>query len=874
MAAGTVSNILSEWLLVVLIVVTLIAENILHRIEHWIHERHHHLSPVVKVLYRELMILGIISFSFILYEVTSKPKGYVVLSFEFAHLFIFLLAVFYTFVILSTMYTSLRLSARWKKMERIDLVDYLYLKERYTRLKSRATRRSDAPWRYVLWWFPNFMKLRRYLDLHDLMAFHDIRFQFIYYRNLPEHFRFSSFLRKIKSATFIELVEAHWSLSIIFLGVLFLDLSRRYISGVDSRSPKEESGLDTVESAFIVGAAVVLAIFVQVLAIKIRKVYMELTRHPRIYYDGVQLTDVAEEIAVAKTRIAQGHRQSADNDGGNDADDEAPGKRGPSADTPENKLLHPKEPKPMTAIHGGPEVDGMSHISGPSEAGPASLDTFAENKGERSIPARDNQRKQMSDVTMFSDGQGTDMFDSDVPLKNRAQHRTSLDEQPPSEVDDLQETAQRHSLELPRGRPALRPVVPESDTADELHETAARHSLELPRATVRPPPQTFGASVAKAAVEAARKRTEGSVRGSLDGGSQAHTPGHNVGSPRKRSLLSSRRGSLDEDSRVSGGDYVRASIESRRRGEKRSIELAAVIPVDELEDRNPAAGRRGNKDVAINLGEGGGESVNQRAADGSIVGQGRGSMTGGGQFKQVKSRGIHNPSILRNLEHQQRAQNTEPHNYPKWLIKLVPRLGRVASPVEKLFWFGSHKFFLWCIEFVQYFSTVLLAAAVAGVSLLPLNEKTPTALDITALCLSVANLIWALFRIAGIIKKYIFILHNASLIPEIEAIEAIHDVREKRIVQDDGSDESGSETEHEEDDAARERRRRLGDFFRNQAESGNVPGIDGTEASSRVSTDSKTKRFRKLTVRRRNRSNLETIPEVPAHSPPELVSDA
>ena len=87
-----------------------------------------------------------------------------------------------------------------------------------------GTHRSATWWKIELtdggkrvWWFPNPAKLVRCWRLHEVITFHDIRFQVIYYRYLPDKFRFSAFLRKIKAVTFIELVERHWSLWVIFL---------------------------------------------------------------------------------------------------------------------------------------------------------------------------------------------------------------------------------------------------------------------------------------------------------------------------------------------------------------------------------------------------------------------------------------------------------------------------------------------------------------------------------------------------------------------------------------------------------------------------------------------------------------------------------
>lgn len=890
-AGGTVSTTLSEWLLVALILFSLVIEAVLHRLEHWITHRHNHLVSVVRVLYRELMVLGLVSFIFICYELISKPNGTIILSFEFAHLFIFLFALFYTVIVLSSMVTSLRLSARWKKMERMDVVNYLNAKNQYTVIR-RDVLRFRSPIARLFWWVPDVKKLIRYMNLHEIITFHDIRFQFIYYRNLPEDFRFSSFLRKIKSITYIELVESHWSHYVIFLIIIFVDLARRYLSKSSSSSysateravTKPESDatgqFNNLESAFVICAAIVLAICAQFLSAKVRQVYWELTKHPRLYYEGVQPETFKEEYdklerdrtSLSRSDTESGRPSLTDTAAtGDEADDERPGVPGASG---EDELLNPMHLAPLRNTPA-------------ASTALTSTNTMREYLSERSAPASartslsiERQRPPVS--------QGT------------ASHsRASLP------------TSQRTSLERPR--PVGLPFNPPEKRAvtdlhssslanhrvsgghvDDFDEIVVRHSLDIQRvapvhsaaSSSGPPSKTPGASIALAAVEAAKKRKAAGPSAGL--GDASPPPSHRGASveidratraggglsPGFLSTFSSRRGSLDE--------IGRNSIESRSRraNGRTSIEMAVVVPRDELaarfeedglsvnesveaeEDGNPSMGSRragdmnrpnqggntrdNNKEVRLDMGNGGPGG----AATGAAGGLTADALD---EARLNRSRTV-NATILANLEHQRRAQNMSPNAYPRWVVKLIPRLGRVASPIEKMFWFGSHKFFLWCVEFVLFFSTVLLAADCAGISLLPLTGKRVSALNIASIVLAGLNLIFILVKTAGIMKRYIFILHNASLIPEVVAIEAIQNVRKKRIATIDAESEmSGSETEREDMDAARERRIRLGRFFRTEAEEGNVPGIEGGVRGSRSSWDQSLRRrfLRRRALRRR-----------------------
>lgn len=895
MAGGKVDTKLSEWLLVILICASLFIEFLLHKLEHWINHRHQHLQAVVKVLYRELMILGFVSFIFVLYETFEKPEKDIIISFEFAHLLIFMLAVIYTFVVVVSMLTSLRLSARWKKMEQLDLVKYLHLKEQYNAFRTQIRKHHGGFWRWVLWWFPNFGKLYSYMQLHEVMAFHDIRFQFIYYRDLPEHFRFSSFLRKIKAITFVDLVESHWSLYAIFLLVVLADLLRRYTIG----SPAKEGKTDVAESVFIISAAVLLSFFVQILAFKIRKIYWELTKNPRMYYEGVDPHVVQEELAAAQARFDEERARrrrtrSADgptkDDLGEVADDEATDSTAaPANELPESEMLEPMH------LQMNNQVKADQVTSGEPQPSPADDDAITPQIAQVNYrPSANRAAANRAQSNLVDTNTG------DFELEDMAS-RHSLDYKVRAAANGGRSAG--HSLEYARANrtPPLDVHLPM-----EMHETASRHSLEMTQnlrggnlqQMSRKSRETFAAS---AAVEAARRRTaEGGFnsRQSTDM-TQSPPPGQRlgdgprpgdrpvadrrIGSPRIMSRLSSRGVSTDNDGRPSSNDYARGSLEGRARG---SVELASVLPRDELAIRHHPI--RPIRDIEAGVtdwnsgAEDSGRPLPPSERTGSRIKTGSTSMDDEGTsanhslstIARQKSVGLVNAAIVKNLEHHERAKNMEPAPYPKLILKLIPRLRRVASPVEKLFWFGSHHFFMWCVEFCLFSSTVVLAAASAAMAILGLAEKDITAWHIVSLVLAGINLAFVLFRIAGIIKKYIFILHNASLVDEKLAIETIHNVSKKSAARAKGdelleppSDLSGSESEPEEEQAALERRRTLGRFFRGEAESGNMPGIEaGGRGAKRISDVFQRSQRRKLAFRRRAermQSGGEDIPVVP-----------
>ncbi|CDF33569.1 unnamed protein product [Chondrus crispus] len=897
-----VNTILSEWLLVILIVLSLGFEVIFHKLEHWVTHKHHHLATIVKTLYRELMILGIISFSFIFYEISAKPDKDIIFSFEFAHVFIFLLAVLYSLVVLGSMFTSLRLSARWKKTEKVDLVTYLQLKDKYTRFRLRIHKHRGPYWRNFQWWFPHFPDLWQYWQLHEMMAFHDIRFQFIFYRNLPEHFRFSSFLRRIKSVTFVELVESHWSLYVILLAVVLGDITRRIVIS----DPTQSGNTDVAESAFIVGSAIALSLCVQVLAMKIRSVYWELTKNPRIYYEGVQAEDVVQEIAAAKARMLEGR------------DSQGISRSGLST-----------VPTSVTYDESGNEADSEMDIRmsmGDSARTDATLPSGRNSRVSTQLgvpnPEEGTSILDHADVAILIEEPKEEDEDEIMPVSERA-----TDIEPPGfkpmmpapvvNPVELDELASRHSLDVrkfkygtgvraattlgvaPQSQPSSGYESPAHGQPDvqvpiEFDEVVSRHSLDLsrpggPEAVSRPSHLNRKASVAIAAVEAARRRASDNQFGrrSLDsqGAGERARPiadsNRFVGSPRMLSKLSSRGASTDEEGRASS-DYSRRSSERK----KRSIELARAMPRDEMATRNQTMQDRvvDRSGLMPSVRPGGGSSAGRRSAaaasrsisdemqseESSDLGKYKQGVSDPQDIARHQSLAFMNATILKNMEDQEHAKQEEPNEYHWFVKKLFPRLARVASPVEKLFWCGSHKFFLWCVEFVMFFSTVLVAASTGSVFLILVennNSKFDVKMDewnIAAMVLAVLNLLFVLFRIAGIIKKFIFILNNASLVPESLAIRAIHNVNKKQAKKhanqemDSDSELSGSETEREDVESALERRKTLGRFFRKEAESGNMPGITASRMSQGITVDGTRRRFGLRRSSRKNSGEEET----------------
>lgn len=905
-AGVKVSTDLAEWLIVALILFSLFVEVLLHKLEHWIAHKHVHLQSVLRNLYRELMILGLVSFGFVLFVIISSPNDQVKLSFEVAHIFIFLFAVFHTFVVMCTVFMSLRLSARWKRLERMDLVKYLEKKDRYRKLRERLNRHKSIVWRYFRWWFPKGSRLFTYWKLHEIMAFHDIRFQFIYYRNLPHDFCFSSFLRKVKSATFIELVEPHWSHYLFFLAVVLADILRRQVI-----ISTEQKFLDTkFEAAFLIADDVLNILLVSLLAAKIRHVYWKMTRNPATYYNDVNKQEIEEELLIAEEeeRIEKEQQPSSRNSN-------RPTVAVPRVASPQGE----SEPLSREDVYRGSSVDR------PRERNTRTSTEFREGRSSRPRSARASLELKSSPLY------------TNLAYKPHLSLPSSGTATPSTKGDDgeldLEDVVARHSLDLARkgtldlsnvsnkealtagnsprysgsAMQAEQNVSSGDGRAGNLSRPSERSSFDKPGLYVPNLRRADGSIAMDEVVSAAARRRslekprQGNLedvitpsRQSVDGRKGIHTPislrasldGRGTSTPLRGEVRTSlelvRNLPRDELSRRDEAEEP-VSTTSRR-----SLELNRTLPRGELAKRDAdpgdldslAVAKRNPHQVIDMDGPAGpaGPHSSRDESDGNVNSEGSYTQRRRAEaIRRLNVRNAANPSIIKNARLNERAQQLEPQaNYPKWLVKALPRLGRVASPAEKLFWFGSHRFYLWCVEWVLFFATVNVAATLAqfGMVVKEINDKAEKegkpakpipVINIAAVVVTFIALFYVLLRIAGIMKKYIFVLNNANMVPETMTIQAIQTVRLKANLQTDVYDSRGAESddsddETEDSDAARERRRKFWKFFNNEAEGGNA-----SEGGSEMGRGSKLRRFsiasRRSTQRdgRNSTDNVEAV---------------
>jgi len=709
MTVGHVIRTTAEWLIVALVVFALLFEFILHRVERWVFKRHPHVQTILRNLYRELMILGVVSFGFIIYQFAGDPSNDALLTFEVAHIFIFLFALFHSVTVSVTIFISLSLSHHWKKLEKMELVNYLEVKEKYKKLNEQRSTRSSFVWKNFIWFLPKISKFFKWRNLHEIIIFHDVRWQFIYYRNLPPDFRFSKFLRKIKFATFIELVEINPVNWIMLLVLVILDIIRGHAFKITKTN---------FEPIFLICQSAFNMLVVTLLASKIRRIYWKMTKNPATYYDAVDPVAFREELAIAEEE-ARIRRGVSIETGSKD-----------TADDPDTPFHHP-----------GKERISVSSGEGHGNGNGNGNELMAKIKRRRS---QDGAHEAPLYTTMAYKPGASETNRSSLEVRG---HRT--DRFGP-------ELGDRHSLDM-----------------NKIRERASNASTEM-----KPKKYTPGLEDEAAAARVGR---------------------------------------------VAGNLLERARLEHEKTpgNTRMSLDMVAAIPRNELDLRAqpPLSNGVGIVD----------EDDIQRMIH---ISQSRRDLRMEA-LRRVRERKSRNAAIVETAQDLQAAQASTPtKTYPDWVIFLFPRLGRVASTTERLFWFGSHRFYLFCVETALFFTNVTLSASLAKVAFF-FKDTKPTGESIVFLSISTAvaaaALVYGLFRIAGIMKKYVFVLNNANLLPENITLETIRrvnlkDVMEAETMRDDVGErlipyESETDDEkHDDQSNSRAVRGNLSKFIGNQKE--------------------------------------------------------
>ena len=181
-------------------------------------------------------------------------------------------------------------------------------------------------------------------------------------------------------------------------------------------------------------------------------------------------------------------------------------------------------------------------------------------------------------------------------------------------------------------------------------------------------------------------------------------------------------------------------------------------------------------------------------------------------------------SVRNESENKSETEEEPNRKYPKWVTKVFPSLGRKRSVQEKLFWFGSHRFYLFCLECVIFFMNINLAAVIAkliywfkitnrGSSKKSVDEGAKVVKDsakliinslvraaasgqkqaedpgklsvrIPGLVVGLVMTFYILILVARIMRKYIFVIHNADLVSDFITETTIRTIDRNALLDD------------------------------------------------------------------------------------------
>jgi hypothetical protein len=149
-----------SFMFALIIVFTLLFEIVIHRIDHFAAKHGRHFRNIVEQTYKELMLLGAVSFALTLFKQSGGEHAPVIGSqfkedlLEFAHMALFFLGLFYVIFILVTFLLLNNVDRIWKQSQLRGLAsvehDYLVLRRRVFRIHPVVRYLSPVYLKYAM----------------------------------------------------------------------------------------------------------------------------------------------------------------------------------------------------------------------------------------------------------------------------------------------------------------------------------------------------------------------------------------------------------------------------------------------------------------------------------------------------------------------------------------------------------------------------------------------------------------------------------------------------------------------------------------------------------------------------------------------------
>ena len=234
---------LATWMMIALIVFTISFEFFLHHVERQLLLHTHYLKILSKV-YKELMILGFISFAILIVLQVLELSSATTETLEFVHVWFFFIAVLYAIHVLVYMWLARRDKRRYDVAACMRIPDLI---EQYKQVQAEEETRQQRPgcWAAMARHWHRLCQVSfvssvwssvyqsRSTRVYQQLQFHIVRSLFIRTYGLKAEFDFAKYLRRCMSKHITEqldIKEGSWLMLIVFLviNVIRVEIEQLY----------------------------------------------------------------------------------------------------------------------------------------------------------------------------------------------------------------------------------------------------------------------------------------------------------------------------------------------------------------------------------------------------------------------------------------------------------------------------------------------------------------------------------------------------------------------------------------------------------------------------------------------------------------------
>ena len=190
---------------VAVIMITVVFEVGTHAIDHYAAHQPH-IFQIVQRVYKELMLLGIISFGLFFFESLACLPPEFTHELHIIHILIFFISIAYIAEAIFILYVAGAVARRWTKIESISLMEYAALKMKLASYSETLQERNVFV-RSMSW----ILMYKQHM-VRASAAYQDARLQFVSCNRLPHDFNFALYLKRCIRTTFVDLLHIHWGI--------------------------------------------------------------------------------------------------------------------------------------------------------------------------------------------------------------------------------------------------------------------------------------------------------------------------------------------------------------------------------------------------------------------------------------------------------------------------------------------------------------------------------------------------------------------------------------------------------------------------------------------------------------------------------------